>query len=508
MSKASRRPTREARKQHKQKRREAHHELRARQAAAGLKPPRAASSVNRLSPYRTEAEEQAAREEAVAGQLGIFRQLLPRWLKQLAEIPDPRQPRKLKHKLTVVLLYGLLSFVFQMASRREANRELSRPAFLATLQSLFPELETLPHADTLNRLLADIDVVHLEEAHVALVRRLIRNKKFRRYLIAQCYPIAIDGTQKLARNGQWQAEQWLERRRETAEGEHVQQYVYVLEANLVFHNGVTLPLLSEFLSYAEGDPDDHKQACERNAFYRLAARLKAYFPRLPVMLLLDGLYPNGPLMALCHQYGWQFMIVLPDRCLPSVWEEVEALKPRQPHHRHSQTWRGRQQRFWWVNDITYSYEGDRKSLLVHVVGCEETWQEIDPHSGELIDKQARHVWLSSHRLQHDNVHPRGNLAARQRWGIEVSMQLEKRQGYCYEHAFSHDWNAMQGYHALMRLAHLLNALALATRRVAKRVRELGVQAFLRFVRESCAHRWLRLEWLQQLRACPLQLRLE
>src|ERR671915_554255 len=91
MSKASRRPTREARKQHKQKRREAHHELRARQAAAGLKPPRAASIVNRLSPYRTEAEEQAAREEEeVAGQLGIFRQLLPRWLKELAEIPDPR----------------------------------------------------------------------------------------------------------------------------------------------------------------------------------------------------------------------------------------------------------------------------------------------------------------------------------------------------------------------------------------------------------------------------------
>jgi hypothetical protein len=49
---------------------------------------------------------------------------------------------------TVVLLYGLLSFVLQMASRREANRELSRPAFLATLQALFPELEPLPHADT------------------------------------------------------------------------------------------------------------------------------------------------------------------------------------------------------------------------------------------------------------------------------------------------------------------------------------------------------------------------
>ena len=79
--------------------------------------------------------------------------MLPKLLKDLGKIPDPRQPKKVKHKLTVVLLYGLLSFVLQMTSRREANRELSRPAFLATLQQLFPELESLPHADTLNRLL-------------------------------------------------------------------------------------------------------------------------------------------------------------------------------------------------------------------------------------------------------------------------------------------------------------------------------------------------------------------
>jgi hypothetical protein len=223
MSKASRRPTREARKQHKQKRRAAQRALRADQAAAGLLPPRAGNVSNRLCPYQTEAEEQAAREQAVAGQLGVFRSLLPKLLKELGKIPDPRQPKKVKHKLTVVLLYGLLSFVFQMASRREANRELSRPAFLATVQELFPELESLPHADTLHRLLSELDITSLEHAHVALVRRLIHHKKFRRYLIAHCYPIAIDGTQKLARSGQWWAEEWLERRRETAAGVPVQQ---------------------------------------------------------------------------------------------------------------------------------------------------------------------------------------------------------------------------------------------------------------------------------------------
>ena len=217
--------------------------------------------------------------------------MLPKLLKELSKIPDPRQPKKVKHKLTVVLLYGLLSFVLQMASRREANRELSRPAFTPTLQALFPELESLPHADTRPRLLQEIEVQALEETQVELLRRWIRNKKFRRYLIAQCYPIAIDGTQKLARGGQWVGEEGLERRHPTADGERVQQYVYGLEANRVFHNGVSLPLWSEFLNYAEGDPDDHKQDWELKAFYRLTARLKAYFPRLPILRLLDGLLP-------------------------------------------------------------------------------------------------------------------------------------------------------------------------------------------------------------------------
>ena len=68
--------------------------------------------------------------------------------------------------------------------------------------------------------------------------------------------------------------------------------------------------------------------------------------------------------------------------------------------------------------------------------------------------------------------------------IETRFLVEKYQGYNYEHAFSYHWNALQSYHYLMRLAHLVNALALATKRVAQQVRAQGVQAFLRFVRLS------------------------
>jgi hypothetical protein len=507
MSKPSRRPNREAHKAHQKKIKAARETLASQQASEGIAVFTRPSVSNSLCPFQTQAEEQAAREEAVASQVSAYRSLLPSLLKKLSKIPDPRQPKKVKHKLTVVLTYGLLMCVFQMASRRQANTKMSRPVFLATLQQLFPELETLPHADTLSRLLERIDVDQLEVAHMELVQRLIQNKKFQRYLIEKRYPIAIDGTQKLAREGQWWGEEWLQREHKTEDGPRIQQYVYVLEANLVFHNGLTVPLLSEFLSYGEGDPDDHKQDCELKAFKRLAARLKGYFKRLPILLLLDGLYPNGPLMEQCRRYHWDYMIVFPQKCLPSVWKEVESLRPLSARNRWTHSWRGRQQQFYWVNDIDYGYDNDKKHLPVHVVICEEHWQEVDPESAEIVDKNARHVWISSRPLRWDCLHERCNLGARHRWGIEISMLVEKRQGYHYEHAFSYQWKAMKGFHLLMRLAHLLNAIAQYTQRVAKQMRTLGVNAFLTFVRETCAHPWLSPQWIQQLLATPVQLRL-
>jgi hypothetical protein len=148
-------------------------------------------------------QEREAREEAVVAQAGIIRDLLPLLLSRFAKIKDPRDPKKAKHKLTVLLLYGVLTFVFQMTSRRAANRTMTKPQFVENLRLLFPDLESIPHHDTINRVLADIEVADIEAAHVALLRRFIRNKKFCRYLIANCYPIAVDGSQKVVRDHQW-----------------------------------------------------------------------------------------------------------------------------------------------------------------------------------------------------------------------------------------------------------------------------------------------------------------
>jgi hypothetical protein len=435
-------------------------------------------------------EEQEARQDATTEQIRVFRAKLPILLKRLSKIDDPRNSKKLKHKLAVVMIYGILTFVFHMASRREANREMTRPVFMDNLKKLFPELEDLPHNDTLMRLLARIDVNEIESALIDLVRKLIRNKKFVRYLVDNCYPIAIDGTQKFVRHVLW-SEECLEREVKKGDDTQTQYYVYVLEANLSFHSGMTIPLMSEFLSYAKGDTDTKKQDCELKAFKRLAGRLKDEFGRLSIMVLLDGLYPNGPIMELCRKNCWDFMIVLQDKSLPSVWEEYEGLKKIEAKNHFEMNWGNRRQRFEWVNDIEYYYgPNERKKQIVHVVVCKENWEEIGKDSAEVVKKQSRHAWISGKPLDKWNVHERCNLGARHRWGIESGILVEKRHGYHYESVFSYDWNAMKGYHYLMRLGHLINVLAQYSERLVKIIRELGVRGFIRFIRETIAGPWL------------------
>jgi len=348
----------------------------------------------------------------------------------------------------------------------------------------------------------------IEQAHVELIRRFIRKKKFSRYLIDACYPIAVDGTQKLVRS-ELLSEEWLERLVKEGKGSKMQYYVYVLEANLAFQNGMVIPLMSEFLDYTEGDTSNDKQDCEQKAFYRLAERLKREFPCLPIMVLLDGLYPNGPIVDNLRKKNWQFMIVLQDDSLPSVWQEFEGLKKLEPESFLKRTWGNRRQHFRWVNDIEYYYgPNEKKRQTVHVVVCEESWEEIDKDTCKTVTKTSRHAWLSSEPLSKKNVHERCNLGARHRWGIESGFLVEKRHGYQYEHCFSYNWNAMRGYHYLMRLGHMFNVLAMYSTALFKTVRDLGQRGFIDFVRETIASPWLDPEQVRRRLAAPFQLRLE
>jgi hypothetical protein len=95
-----------------------------------------------------------------------------------------------------------------------------------------------------------------------------------------------------------------------------------------------------------------------------------------------------------------------------------------------------------------------------IIKLKESWHEINPETGQSEENCSRHVWLSSEPLDRRNLHERCNLGARSRWCIESGILVEKHHGYQYEHCFSYDWNAMKGYHLLMRIGHMLNILGI------------------------------------------------
>jgi len=462
-------------------------------------------------------EEREDRLAQVTSHASLIRAQLPVMLKRLTKIADPRNPKKTKHKMASLFIYGILMFVFQFSSRRQVNREMTRPQFKDSLAEIFPELEEIPHADTLYRLLRDLeDINELEEVYLEMFNRLIRKKKFQRYLIDDCYPLSIDGSQKLVADHLWENE-LLQRRvgqalspERLAEGEiqKHQYYVYVLEASMCFANGMVIPFFTEFLEYDANHENENKQDCELRAFHRLADRIKKRFPRLRIMLLLDGLYANRPVMKKCRQYHWQYMIVLKSGSLSTVWDEIHGLRPLHPKNRHQRTWGDRHQDFWWVNDIRYETSPNGKTFLtLYVVGCDETWETVN-EQGEIEIKAKSHVWLSSHPLKASNLHERCNLGARHRWGIEANFLVEKHQGYSYEHYFATDWNAMKGYHFLMKIGHCLNVLARFCEQMSVAFATMGVRPLLRFIRETYAAPWLIPEQVRERLGRKFQLRLE
>ncbi len=176
-------------------------------------------------------------------------------------------------------MFGLFAFVFRLCSRREMNRELTSPRVFEQLKRIFPEIESISHADTLERLLENTNPRKIEHIHIELVKDLLNRKKFKKLLINGCMPITVDGAQKLYRNGLLQDEHWCERK---VGKKKKQQYVYAIEANITLKNNLNIPLMTEYL-YTHNNQllnTEDKQDKENTAFERLAERLKEYFPRL------------------------------------------------------------------------------------------------------------------------------------------------------------------------------------------------------------------------------------
>ena len=444
--------------------------------------------ANRKNGNATAAEEINERLETAACWNKVDTAYLKGVMAEFGKIADPRHPGYITYTLPELLFFGLAGFRFHAGSRRESNAKLS-PVLLENLRVFFPEVGGLPHADTLGNLLERTDPVQVEAAGLSLVDRLIRNKKLDPFRISGRIPVVIDGVHKYTRDYEWCLNA-LEKKAGGKDADARRYYANALEASIMLPDGHTLPLMTEFMDRDEygdcgTDTEKSKQDCETNAAKRLVARLREWHPNLKISLSMDGLYATGPMLMLCLQKDIDVMVVLQDKSLPCVWEEINAhiasgmCGTKLPYECNDV-----RQEFYWVNNIPYSYDdGENHVLDLHAAVCRESRTVFDKKAGTSRTTKSTFAWISLKQFNQGNVGTRCNSLGRPRRNIETQNRIEKYDGYAYSHCFSYDWNAMKCHHFLMQIAYILNMLALLSTGLAPIVKRIGYRQTIAYIHE-------------------------
>ena len=373
--------------------------------------------------------------------MGTVRHYYGKWEDIFQKVKDWRDPKRITYPLAELLFTGLLMYICQLGSRRNINHKLRGNEAAEEKSRLLFGTEQIPHGDTLNYGFKRLAIEEMQAVVSDLVAVLIRKKVLARWrLFGVYYLVAIDGTGVLSfteRHCEYCLTQQLN-------NGTIRYYHPVLEAKLITTNGFALSLMTEFIKNRE--PGASKQDCELKAFYRLAERLKKRFPRLPICLLLDGLFAGGPTFGYCEQYGWKFLVVLTDSDLPDINYEFEALMSLAPDNRKQiEPEYGIQQTYRWMDEIHY-VDSQNKGHMLGVLECVET---------KCKETVTKYKLLTNFLLTSGNVHILANNAGRLRWKIEnEGFNLQKNGCFRLEHPYSQDDTARKVFYFLLQIAFL------------------------------------------------------
>lgn len=257
----------------------------------------------------------------------------------------------------------------------------------------------------------------------AVTAQLQRGKALQQLAYYQgCYLLSLDGTGSFGSQNLSSASCMIKNNRNGTK----LYYQQVLGAALVHpDHRVVIPLAPEMIIPQDGAT---KNDCERNAARRFLPKFRADFPRLPVIVVEDGLSSNAPHIKDLQQYGMHFILGAKPGDHPLLFENLsEAVKKeaattftqidqKNPEIIHT---------FCFLNDTPLNQANP--DLKVNFLLYEEY--------NTKTEKLQRFSWVTDFTITEDNAYTlmRGG---RSRWKIEnETFNTLKNQGYNLEHNF-------------------------------------------------------------------------
>ena len=345
-------------------------------------------------------------------------------------LPDRRSPDDCLYTAATVLWMVVLGFLCRKGARNAMDADRNTGLVPANLPALSGQRRwpagrpvTAPCTQTATRFLDILAPGKLEAVLVEVARALLRGKLLDPARLDGWVLVAVDGTKQ------------EDYRRLSAPWRR--KYRYVLHAKVIGPDGTAFTVMAEPCDAY--DTERGKLDSERAAFARLAPRLKAAFPRLPICLLGDALFAGEPVFSACERCGWRFVITLKEGANPAAWSDAMDLLPLCPGNAARVARDGFLQDTRWVCGAEFG----RRALNVVLQG------EVD---GTRLYFCA---WATNFPI-HSGERARGVAAAgRSRSRIEESYNVQKNGGFGLEHAFRETDKGAANYHLLMQLAHSL-----------------------------------------------------
>lgn len=351
----------------------------------------------------------------------------------LKKIRDPRHQSYITYGIEEIIHPLIMKNVCNLQSMQAMTNQFNDEVIIKNFGIMIgkEEKEELPHYVTINDCLKGLENKELEKIRTKMIRSLIRKRSFEKARFQDKYwLIVVDATQIFSFKERHCKHCLTRTHIDEKTGEATIRYYHnVLEAKIILGDSLVVSIGTEFIENEKENVS--KQDCERNAFKRLAKKLKKSFKRLPICIMGDSLYACEPVFKICDEYDWKYLIRFKDGSIRSVAKEFHELKDMEMENQKDE--------MKWVNGIGYN---------------QRTVNVMEYHF-QKKEKNIRFQWITNVKITGKTAKEFAETG-RKRWKIEnEGFNIQKNHRYNITHANSLDYNAMKNHYLIIQIADIL-----------------------------------------------------
>ena len=385
---------------------------------------------------RKERREKSKEIDLLSEVINIIKHYFPELISKFDGLTDLRNQSYVKYNMKVIFIVRLLGLMCEIKSMNELSREFNTEEAIKNIAGICGlDLDEIPHHDTINDVFETIEISELEEIRKYMIIRLIRSKMFQKHKVrGMYYHVVIDGT-GLATSRKKYNSNCLVKNKTDKNGNEYQEYsTYVLEAKLVVGNMV-FSMGTEFVENESENVD--KQDCEIKAFKRLAEKIKKEYPRLKIIISGDALYASKPVLDICKEKGWKYIIRFKEGAIPTLYKEFTKIT-REINDGNEST----KKDYEFVTKIEY------KEYKINIIKYAETKK----------DTTTEFVYMTDLPITNKNIEE-SIVLGRKRWKIEnVGFNIQKNGTFDIGHLYSKNTTAIKTHYMLIQIAHIIRQM--------------------------------------------------